>query len=34
MLIQLIEEGRVEEKHVVIDADLIVRESTDIWRGR
>lgn len=34
MLIQLIEDGHTEEKHVVIPSDLIVRESTDTWRHR
>ena len=33
IVLQLIHEGHCEEKHIVIPADLIVRESTDIWRG-
>ncbi len=33
MLIQLIENGQYPEKHVVIQSELIIRDSTQAWRG-
>ena len=34
ILIQSIEKGYSEEKHVIIPSDLILRESTDVWRSK
>ena len=33
ILLQLIRDEDCSEKHIVIPSDLIVRESTDVWRG-